>query len=206
MIRRLGLIVYAVEIIAGQIWSADLPQTDPRNAWNCAYPYTETTCQAVLLSWAKDHDQPWETIFAGADCAGCEPHYQQDQNDYQHLVYAECQNRFGARFTSNNLITPITRFKQASGDNPGWSVSGWSFNRCFETWQCSQYCSLTQYPPHCIKFRSTNWGLYQPNTQSRCEAGSQPDEQSLNLNELGTESPNPMQSEPVRDKTWQPAR
>ncbi|MGB1926792.1 MAG: hypothetical protein ACPHL6_09685 [Rubripirellula sp.] len=198
MFKRISFILYLLKSLTLTSSSAELPESDPRQAWRCAYPYTETTCQSVLLSWAKDHDTPWETIFAGSECSGCEPHYVLDRNQSQHLTYAECKNRFGANFTSQDLIAPIVRYRESSERTPGWSVTGWRFRPCFETWQCSQYCSLTQYPPQCIKYKSTNWGLYQPTVDTRCEDHETPTPPS----EIQPPSESSVIGE--RDKTWFP--
>lgn len=199
MIKRISLLIYLLKSIASISLGAELPDSDPRHGWRCAYPYTETTCQSVLLSWAGDHDTPWETIFAGSECSGCEPHYVIDRNQSQHLTYAECKNRFGARFTSRDLISPITRYRESNDQTPGWSIQGWQFRPCFQTWQCSQYCSLTQYPPQCIRYKSTNWGLYQPLVDARCE-----DRDTENPpTELKPSSKS--NETPVRDTTWYPA-
>ena len=169
MFRRISILIYLYQTALRFCSATELPSDDPRFDWQCAYPYTETTCQSVLLAWARDHDTPWETIFTGTDCSGCEPHYEQDESLQWHLAYAECKHRMGARFTSSELISPIIRYRKADEDTPGWSITEWTFKHCFQTWKCSRYCSLTQYPPKCIKYRSTNWGLYQPNVSTRCD-------------------------------------
>lgn len=218
MLRKLSLLAYIIKALSAVSFGFEFPESDPRSTWQCAYPYTETTCQSILLSWAKDHNTPWEIIFAGSECSGCEPHYETDESKSQHLTHAECKNRMGSRFTSQDLISPITRYRESTDQNPGWSISGWSFRPCFQTWQCSRYCSLTQYPPACIKYRSSNWGLYQPHVNARCEdreledpapygqPGSLPSERGdLNLSPSPLVPKNPIniQNE-QRDKTWTP--
>jgi len=198
MFRKISFLLYFVKSLSQILSAAELPNGDPRLNWKCAYPYTETTCQSVLLAWAKDHDTPWETIFAGTECSGCEPHFELDKDRSSHLTHAECTSRFGSSFTSQDLISPITRYRESDEATPGWSVGGWSFRPCFQTWQCSQYCSLTQYPPRCIKYKSTNWGLYQPSVDIRCE---ERDVQS-HPTEIGIPAESPTIME--RDKTWTP--
>ena len=198
MSKRISFIFFVIKVLSDLSCSAELPNNDPRMNWVCVYPYTETTCQSVLLSWAEDHDMPWETIFTGVDCSGCEINYETDHIDQQHLTFAECKNRFGARFTSKDLIAPIIRYRQSNEQSPGWSVTSWSFRPCFQTWQCSQYCSLTQYPPKCIQYRSTNWGLYQPTVYRRCE------ESASEAPTSDPEMPFVPNSLHPRDNTWTP--
>ena len=180
-----------------------LPESDERSSWQCAYPYSETNCQAILLAWSKDTQIPHQKVFEGVDCSDCEAHYHQDQYGRQHLLYAKCQNRFGARFTNQDLVAPIHKHKESVGESNGWNVVAWRFEKCFETWECGEFCSLQTMPPSCLKYQDANWGMYVTVLEGVCVYGTA---------EIHSEwdSTDPMDSSITtsgstdRDNTWQP--
>jgi len=183
------------------VLGGDLPDSDARSDWKCAYPYTESNCQTVLLAWADDHGLHWENIFSGSECSNCEATYYQDMYGYEHLIYAKCMNQFGASFTRENFLTPIKRYRESTGTTSGWNVVGWHFEKCFETWGCSEYCSLTNQPPQCLKYRSTNWGLYEPDVANVCSFGAaEPEPYAPTSQPPSDSSSGPLQ----RDDTWVP--
>ncbi len=180
-----------------------LPDSDPRSTWSCVYPYTETNCQKILLAWAKDHKVPPEDVMQEKHCSGCDSVYFTDQLGEQHLLYAKCINRLGARFTQANFLEPIYRYRESLGDAFGWSVVDWRFEKCFETWDCGDYCSLETNPPVCLKYETTNWGLRVPNLDGLCGYGTNEPE-----SRPGDPAPTPSSNESIqpkeRDTTWIP--
>ena len=176
----------------------ELPPGDARSDWQCVYPYTDTNCQNVLLAWSQDTQIPGQDIINGMDCSNCDPTYYIDARGQRHLLYAKCLNRFGAKFSEPNLLAPITRYKEAVGEGNGWTIVDWGFAKCFETWQCGDFCSLQTDPPTCLRYYTTNWGKFVPVLGKSCKYGTggstQPSE------------PQPvMPTSPItRDDSWTP--
>ena len=176
----------------------ELPDGDARSDWKCAYPYTDTNCQNVLLAWSRDTQISSQDIIDGAECSDCESTYYTDARGQRHLLYAKCLNRFGAKFTEPNLMAPITRYKESDGEGTGWTIIEWRFAKCFETWQCGDFCSLQTDPPTCLRYYTTNWGKFVPVIGNACEhgtGGSAPPSEEQPL----------MPTSPIkRDDTWTP--
>jgi hypothetical protein len=195
--KRFTLLMIAMTILT-TAHAEELPSGDARTDWNCVYPYTDTNCQNVLLAWSKDMQVPGQEIIDGMECSGCDSTYYTDSQGQKHLIYAKCLNRFGAKFTEPNLIASITKYKQANGDGSGWAIVDWRFAKCFETWQCGDFCSLQTDPPHCLRYYTTNWGKYVPVVGKACEYG--------NGGSAPPSEPQPsMPTSPIpRDDTWTP--
>lgn len=180
-----------------------LPESDARSSWQCAYPYSETNCQTILLAWSKDKQIPHQKVFEGVDCSGCEAEYYQDQYGSQHLLYAKCRNRFGARFTNQDFVAPIHKHRESVGEFNGWNIVAWRFEKCFETWECGEFCSLQTMPPSCLKYQDTNWGIYVPVLEGVCSYGTaEIQSHADSMHPTGSSSTTTESKE--RDNTWQP--
>lgn len=197
------IVFVATNCILSPASAESLPQGDPRSEWHCAYPYTETNCQAVLLAWSKDNNIPPQEISFGLDCSGCDPTYQKDQLGELHLIYSKCQNRFGARITQSNFLAPINRYKESMGDAVGWNIIDWQFEKCFETWECGDFCSLDTNPPVCLRYRASGWGLRVPILNGVCSYGNGGPDSHPGTPTSPPSSSNGGESIP-RDTTWTP--
>ena len=195
--KRLTLCMTAVTVCCAAI-AEELPDGDARSDWQCAYPYTDTNCQNVLLSWSKDMQISPQDVIQGMACSNCKSSYYTDDHGHRHLLYAKCLNRSGAKFTEPNLLAPITRYKGSDGEGTGWTIAQWQFTKCFETWHCGEYCSLQTDPPTCLRYYTTNWGKYVPVLGKTCEFGSGGSPQP-------SEPPPLTPTSPIeRDDTWTP--
>lgn len=168
-----------------------------------------------MLAWSKDHNVTPTQIMSGTACSGCDSTYYTDSQGKQHLLYAKCTNRMGSRFTQANFLEPIYKYKESLADTGGWSVIDWHFEKCFETWDCGEYCSLDEVPPVCLKYYTKNWGLYVPDTQGACAYGSGGSNSPPTTEPVtppgsapGYQNPTPypgMNRQPMdRDTTWEP--
>lgn len=203
MMKRFVTAILGLVFVAPNAVAEQLPPTDVRNGWKCAYPFSETNCQTILLHWTKDRGIPVESVFNGSECSGCISKYFTDPMGNQHLIYSTCTNRFGARFTCQDFIAPINRYKESEGNSLGWNIVDWQFIKCFETWQCSDFCSLNSNPPYCLKYQAENWGYHVPVLQEICSFGNG----APNLPPPPTTGPPSSTNEPEtieRDSTWEP--
>lgn len=203
--------VFAACLLSTTSTSAvEMPPEDSRSQWKCAYPYTDSNCQTVMLAWAKDHGIPEQTFIDGAECSGCESQYFQDFEGTFHLMYAKCQKPFGTRLLVQDFLSPIPRYRESSSSDVGWNVVDWRFEACFETWGCAEFCSLQTVPPYCVKHYTQRWGLYVPITQAICSYGSGTDGNGGSTAPMMPPSsssgpaPSGDSSQPPRDNTWYP--
>ena len=180
-----------------------LRSEDPRSDWHCAYPYTETNCQQIVEAWSNDNLIPREFVLEGHECSGCESFYFTDHLKQKHLLYAKCLDRFGSRLGERDLVAPIYKYRESVAQTPGWNIVDWGFEKCFETWECGDYCSLETNPPTCLRYHTTNWGLHVPALQGPCNFGSgdtEPQTETETQPASSSTSPPPIK----RDSTWIP--
>lgn len=111
--------------------------TEPHD-WECAYAYSDTTCERMMQAWANDVDLEGEVRdFVG--CGECDPVFKLGYEGTQYLIGYRCNKLDGYAIKTEDE-TELVQVYGSGGTTQGWRVSDWKFEECLLVFECAEEC------------------------------------------------------------------
>lgn len=159
-----------------------LPHGVDPNDWECAYPYSDTTCAKVIEAWANDRlEDPDDLSDEVVICDDCEAITASDSNGNDWVISYRCNKAFGYQITATDLEHKFSVYREGNSDT-GWQVQDWAMHQCLRYWRCYDSCGLERGEPVCFVVAVIRVGMFMPVLGTPCDQ-MEPPESSLLLGE-----------------------
>ena len=139
--------------------------TEPHD-WECAYAYSDTTCERMMQAWANDVDLEGDIVELDA-CGECDVRMEKGYEGTEYMVGHTCNQIDGHEIKTETPSAPVSVFREG-GQNTGWEITDWKFKRCLFVFECSTSCAATSNGPQCFITSGYYVGKWTPTLAAPC--------------------------------------